>query len=237
MGETFEYSAKKGSGLEQRVSVLFTRAGFKTELNKRMDDGTGTKAEIDVYATSPEGETLVVECKHREVMASTVSKDDFLKLTSRVNSFHLGDIGLLICDGQINDRFQAFEDKGIYFWDARDLLKAEGLEGEELKSFIYDYLGLTQVDRSEIVKGKAMSGAKKIGFMIASALFLLVALSGLALILFIIFPEAVGKLIAYTLFGGLMLFLVGMFIFFKYMLDELQDKPKKRKKRKRRGRR
>ncbi len=236
MGESFEYSTKKGSGLEQRVSVLFTRAGFKTELNKRIDDGTGTKAEIDVYVTSPEGETLVVECKHREVMSSTVSKDDFLKLTSRVNSFHLGDIGLLICDGQIKDRFQAFEDKGIYFWDARDLLKAEGLEGHVLKDFIYDYLNLTFQDEGERTKSRAISNVKKVGTMLAVGAVIVIILLGVALIMFILFPETIAKLIAYGLFGGLMLFLLAIFVFFKYMLDELQDKPKKRKKRKKKGR-
>ena len=143
--ENFEYSSKKGSALEKFVEALFKRARFPiVERDKKIPDGTGTDAQIDVYVETEDEERqkILIECKHREIETDRIDKGVFEKLESRVRRLH-ADRGLIITDASVSERFAEFEKFNVYFWDIKDYMAADSKEGKALTGYIYEKLKLS----------------------------------------------------------------------------------------------
>ena len=141
--ENFEYTSKKGSTLEKLVEVLFKRARFPVVIrDKRIPDGTGTDAQIDVYVETEEGQKIFIECKHKEIERDRINKEVFEKVDSRIR--RLGaDRGLIITDASVSDRFAEFEKFNVYFWDSNDFLTAQSKAEKALVGYIYEKLNLS----------------------------------------------------------------------------------------------
>lgn len=179
-GDLFDNSAKKGATLEKLVEVLFKRARFPVvERDKKIPDGTGTPAQVDVYVETEEGQKILVECKHREIEQDRINKEVFEKLESRVR--RLGaDRGLVVTDASVSERYSEFEKYCIYFWDNKEFLELSSKEGKSLTGDIYTKLQLTSEEQKSTSHASSLLNLIKqipLKYAIAITLILFACLS------------------------------------------------------------